>query len=107
MGPKVWNKLRKFRFELLVSAWSVVHGLITYCLFKSVLGGRLCLLRVWTSWSDLRCARAQEGKEAWPSSQQPVLCWVPRTTSCGHPHRGVCPKNGSRSEDLLKRSAPA
>lgn len=47
-----------------------MHGLGTYCIFRSVLGGHLCQLRTWTSWSDLNCAGTDEGKEAWPSVQQ-------------------------------------
>ena len=50
-------------------------------LLKSVLGGRLCQLTGWMSWSDLCCAGAQEGNDAWPSVQH---CWIPRTTSFGH-----------------------
>lgn len=61
-----------------------MQGLSTYCLFSSLLGGCLCQLQVWASCSDFSDAGAPEGKETWPSAQQPVLYWVPRTTSSGH-----------------------
>lgn len=79
---------------------------IEHLLFiQSVQGDCLCQIQVWVSCFDFSGAGAPEGKNTWPSAQQPVLCWVPRTISSGHPYRSVCPKNGSPSAGFLEVSA--
>lgn len=76
---------------------------------------------MWVSCSDFSGAGAPEGKDTWPSAQQPVLRWVPRTISRGHPYRsclsqeweqfcglpgGVSLRAGLESEFLLSGWGP-